>query len=93
MLALLITGPQQDKLNQWCMNNILGKGPLVALFDRNKEHRAKKWRCYGEKALNSEKTAYDLKTGSKDYYTRDKELKELLGRRKWLKSLLRIGDY
>jgi hypothetical protein len=84
MLGLDITGKQQDSLNKWCKKNIRSRRKLVALFDYNRQRRGKKWRCYEKSALNPEGTAYDPEKKSKQYYTRHKKLKELLGRRKLL---------
>lgn len=78
--GLEITGKQQDELNKWCKNNIDSQEELFALFDYDKTGTEKKWRCYSKEAVNNEDTAYDSDKQSIKYYTRNKELMELLGR-------------
>jgi hypothetical protein len=80
---LEITGKQQDELDKWCKNNIGAQGELFALYDYDKSGTKKQWRCYSAEALNAEKTAYDFEKQSRQYYTRNSELMDLLGRSKY----------
>ena len=63
------------------------------MFDYDKSGNKKEWRCYSSEALNAEGTAYDFEKQSDKYYTRNNELMDLLGRRKYWPGVFLCSEF
>ena len=86
ILAKPVCKDSQKRMDTWCQitldfataMDLRCSGELKARFDRNKNSTKKMWRCYHESALTADLSRYDDKLKSPCYYTRHRQLNQVL---------------
>lgn len=86
ILAKPVCKDSQKRMDTWCQitpgfataMDLGCSGELKARFDRSKNSTKKMWRCYHESALTADLSRYNDKLKSPCYYTRHRQLNQVL---------------